>query len=97
MDDYVLIIGTADECDIRVVDEYASTRHAKLTIRPDYSIWIEDLGSTNGTLLDRKRIYGPTRVGLDVVVRVGRTNLSLQEMLIAATRMNRKRADEKKE
>lgn len=44
------IFGQGADCDVRVQDEYVSTRHCKVTLRPDGVVTVEDLGSTNGTL-----------------------------------------------
>ena len=44
-----LIIGTAEGCDIRIVDEYASSRHAQIFRDRWGRAWIRDLGSLNGT------------------------------------------------
>jgi pSer/pThr/pTyr-binding forkhead associated (FHA) protein len=69
------IIGTDATCDVRVNDDpYVSNRHARVTQDDDGSIWIEDLGSTNGTWIQRAfmprpshpaflpRVYGRTRI-----------------------------------
>ena len=49
------------EGDIPVLADLVSRRHALLTV--NYGEWlIEDLGSTNGTLLNGERVSGATRV-----------------------------------
>ena len=40
--------------------------------------FVEDLGSTNGTYLDRAKVTGPTPVPLGVPIRIGRTALELR-------------------
>jgi pSer/pThr/pTyr-binding forkhead associated (FHA) protein len=40
---------------------------------------VEDLGSTNGTYLDRQRVNGPTPVPLGVPIRIGKTVLELRK------------------
>jgi len=40
--------------------------------------YIEDLGSTNGTYLDRGKVSAPTPVPLGVPIRIGRTSLELR-------------------
>jgi pSer/pThr/pTyr-binding forkhead associated (FHA) protein len=40
---------------------------------------VEDLGSTNGTWLDRSRITAPTVIPLGTPIRVGRTTLQMQK------------------
>jgi pSer/pThr/pTyr-binding forkhead associated (FHA) protein len=41
--------GTAADCDIRIVDPYASPHHARAWRDPHGNVWVDDLGSTNGT------------------------------------------------
>jgi hypothetical protein len=40
--------------------------------------FVEDLGSTNGTYLDRAKVTAPTPVPLGVPIRIGRTSLELR-------------------
>ena len=55
----------------------ASSRHAR--IFPQDGQWIvEDLGSTNGTYLDRQKVTRPTPVPAGVPVRIGKTVLELR-------------------
>lgn len=71
------VIGQGDACDIRVDDEFVSTRHARVWRDEVGQVWVEDLGSMNGTWLDRpytgRRVYGPTRIKPGDVLYVGRT------------------------
>jgi class 3 adenylate cyclase len=65
------------ECDgVLLLDGQASRRHALLTPRGD-SVLVEDLGSTNGTLLDGARISSPVVLLPSAIVRVGDTVLQL--------------------
>jgi pSer/pThr/pTyr-binding forkhead associated (FHA) protein len=57
-------------------DEFASARHARIEPRPD-GIWVEDLGSTNGTFVNGERITA-SRLSPGDVVRVGETELRLE-------------------
>jgi len=58
-------------------DDYSSSRHAR--IFPDQGRWyVEDLGSTNGTFVDRNRITEPTQVGVGSQIKVGQSTLELQ-------------------
>jgi pSer/pThr/pTyr-binding forkhead associated (FHA) protein len=86
-DELRLIIGTAPDCDIRIEDDYASARHAELTIFRDERMSVQDLGSTNGTRADGVPVYGPTPLGTMSVLRVGRTTLTGVGLLRAAARM----------
>lgn len=74
--DAPLTIGRGQDCELRVDDEYVSTKHAVLR-RENGSWYVEDLGSTNGTFVDGSRIHGPTRVDRGAPFRVGKTIVEL--------------------
>lgn len=72
-----ITIGRAEDTTLVIVDDYASAHHARLV--PRSGQWfIEDLGSTNGTYLDRSKINGPTPVPIGVPIRIGRTSIELR-------------------
>ena len=72
-----ITIGRAEDSTLVITDDYASARHARLV--PRSGQWfVEDLGSTNGTYLDRAKVSGPTPVPLGVPIRIGRTSLELR-------------------
>jgi len=72
-----ITIGRAEDSTLVITDDYASARHARLV--PRSGQWfIEDLGSTNGTYLDRSKINGPTPVPIGVPIRIGRTSIELR-------------------
>ena len=58
-------------------DSYASARHARIFPK-DGTWWLEDLGSTNGTLLDGNRVHGTVELPVGVPVRIGQTTLELR-------------------
>ncbi len=72
-----ILIGRADDSTLVLDDDYASTRHARISLQGD-EWYVEDLGSTNGTYLDRAKVTGPTRVPLGVPVRIGKTVIELR-------------------
>ena len=72
-----ILIGRADDSTLKLDDDYASTRHARIS-RQGEDWYVEDLGSTNGTYLDRAKVTGPTRVPLGVPVRIGKTVIELR-------------------
>ncbi|MBV1853287.1 FHA domain-containing protein [Catellatospora sp. KI3] len=72
-----ITIGRAEDSTLVITDDYASARHARLVPR-DGQWMVEDLGSTNGTYLDRTKVSGPTPVPLGVPIRIGRTSLELR-------------------
>jgi hypothetical protein len=72
-----ITIGRADDATLVLSDDYASTRHARLF--PQDGQWlVEDLGSTNGTYLDRQKVTQPTPVPAGVPIRIGKTVLELR-------------------
>jgi pSer/pThr/pTyr-binding forkhead associated (FHA) protein len=75
--DQQITIGRANDATLVLTDDYASTRHARLF--PQDGQWIvEDLGSTNGTYLDRQKVTQPTPVPVGVPIRIGKTVLELR-------------------
>ncbi len=75
--DQQITIGRADDATLVLADDYASTRHARLF--PQDGQWlVEDLGSTNGTYLDRQKVTQPTPVPIGVPIRIGKTVLELR-------------------
>ncbi len=76
--DTQITIGRAPDSTLVIDDDYASSRHAR--IYPAEGTWIvEDLGSTNGTWIDRTRITTPTVLPVGAPLRVGRTTLQVQK------------------
>jgi FHA domain len=70
-----LTIGRGRQNDIALPnDDYTSARHARFEPRQD-GVWVQDLGSTNGTYLNGARLERPRRLTSGDVVRVGDTDL----------------------
>ena len=70
------IIGRSPDADIRIeTDPYVSPRHARAWQDEYGSVWVEDLGSTNGTRVNGARVITRTRIYPGDVVSVGRTDL----------------------
>lgn len=74
----MVLIGRGADAAIRLDDDYASTRHARIVFA-DGQWFVEDLGSTNGTYLGTVRITQPTPINLDSQVRIGKTILELRK------------------
>ena len=72
-----LQVGRAEACQIRLPDTYASSFHARIYNR-DGSWYIEDLGSTNGTYLNQRRITAPAELRAGDKVKIGKTTLDLR-------------------
>ncbi|MFR9803310.1 FHA domain-containing protein [Pseudonocardia sp. RS010] len=77
LDSRPILVGRADDSTLKLDDDYASTRHARISQQGE-EWYVEDLGSTNGTYLDRAKVTGPTRVPLGVPVRIGKTVIELR-------------------
>lgn len=72
-----ITIGRAEDATIAINDDYVSQHHARLV--PNGSAWLlEDLGSTNGTLLDSKKVSGAIEVHAGSQIRIGKSVLELQ-------------------
>ena len=79
VDSAPLTIGRGGQNDLILDgDEFASARHARIEARRD-GVWVQDLGSTNGTYVNGSRIDGAQRLGAGDTLRVGETDLELEE------------------
>ena len=70
-------IGRSSESSLVVRDDYTSTHHARLMLWNDQWM-VQDLDSTNGTLLAGKRVGIPTPVPLDTPITIGETTFELR-------------------
>jgi pSer/pThr/pTyr-binding forkhead associated (FHA) protein len=71
-------LGRAQDSTIVLDDDYVSSRHARIYPR-DGQWLVEDLGSTNGTYLERQKVNGPTPVKIGVPIRIGKTTVELRK------------------
>ena len=69
-----LLIGRAEQCDVRPLSEEVSRRHCAITVGPA-EVWVEDLGSRNGTLVNGVKITERTKVVDGDIVKVGSLEL----------------------
>ncbi len=70
-----LTFGRGGQNDVQLQqDEYASSKHARIEPRRD-GVWLEDIGSTNGTYLNGIRLTRPKRLAPGDIVRIGETEL----------------------
>jgi pSer/pThr/pTyr-binding forkhead associated (FHA) protein len=66
-------VGRSNGCAIPTTyDSYSSTVHARL-YRSGGQIWVEDLGSTNGTFVNSERISQPSRLAKGDLLQIGAT------------------------
>ena len=70
-----LTVGRSASNDIRLdADEFASAHHARIEPRRD-GVWVEDVGSTNGTYVNGTRLARAQQLGPGDIIRVGETDL----------------------
>ena len=76
--DKEVTIGRADKCHLVLDDTYVSQMHARIFPKGE-GLALEDLGSTNGTYLNRRRITAPVELQRGDVVKIGKTVLELRK------------------
>jgi pSer/pThr/pTyr-binding forkhead associated (FHA) protein len=70
-------VGRAGGCQITLDDTYVSQLHARV-FRREGQLYVEDLGSTNGTYLNRKKVTAPIAVRKGDRLQIGKTVMELQ-------------------
>ena len=75
-----LLIGSAEDCELRLGDRFASFHHARVVYTPR-GYRIEDLGSTNGTLVDG--------VPIDSAILEAGMSVEIGRVRLAVTRIDR--------
>jgi hypothetical protein len=65
-----ILVGRAPSADLRLDDPRVSRLHARIEMRDD-GVYVEDLGSRNGTAVDGTTVTGPRRLEVDDEVTVG--------------------------
>jgi FHA domain len=72
-------IGRGHDNDLPLdADEFASAQHARVEPRRD-GVWLQDIGSTNGTFLNGSQVSQPRRLKPGDVIRVGETDLRFEQ------------------
>ncbi|HEV2074947.1 MAG TPA: FHA domain-containing protein [Thermoleophilaceae bacterium] len=71
-------LGRSSSADIRVDDPFASSAHARIFPRGQF-MYIEDMGSTNGTYLNGRQLRQPERLKVSDTVRIGDTEYRYEE------------------
>ncbi len=75
--DQHLTIGRSAACDVTLDDTFVSSQHARLS-RTDSGLVVTDLGSTNGTYVDRQRVTTPLTLRRGSRLQVGSTVLEVR-------------------
>jgi FHA domain len=71
-------MGRTDSAEIRVDDPFASSAHARIFSRGDF-MYVEDMGSTNGTYLNGRQLRTGERLKVGDLVRIGDSEYRYQE------------------
>ena len=71
-------MGRADSAEIRVDDPFASSAHARIYPSGDF-MYVEDMGSTNGTYLNGRQLQTAQRLGIGDVIRIGDSEYRYEE------------------
>lgn len=77
IDTAAVTVGRGAANDIPLDDEFASTLHARVESRPD-GVWLEDVGSTNGTAVNGVPIGEARKLAPGDVIRIGGTDLRFE-------------------
>jgi hypothetical protein len=74
-----LTVGRGEQNDVELeADEFASAEHARFDPRRD-GVWVNDVGSTNGTYVNGARIERQRKLAPGDVVRIGETDLRFEQ------------------
>jgi pSer/pThr/pTyr-binding forkhead associated (FHA) protein len=71
-----ILLGRDSHCDIPLLDDTVSVRHARLAYHHG-QWWLEDLGSTNGTWLNKERVSTPTVIIGGDQIDCGKVSISI--------------------
>ena len=79
------LIGRAPEVGVFVDDAGVSRQHARIAITAHGAATLEDLGSKNGTMLDGRRIDGPTPLADGALIVLGAMALKFRSFAAASS------------
>jgi hypothetical protein len=71
-------MGRSDNAEIRVDDAFASSAHARIFPRGEY-MYVEDMGSTNGTYLNGRQVKTAERLKMADLIRIGDSEYRYEE------------------
>ncbi len=78
-----LVIGRSSEADLVLADRFLSRHHSRL-FRDDGAVWLEDLGSRNGTLLNNRRVGAPQKLKPGDVIKISGSLVYIQDAMSSA-------------
>jgi hypothetical protein len=73
-----ITMGRSPTADIQIDDPFASSAHARIFLRGEF-MYIEDMGSTNGTFLNGRQLRKPEQLKVADTIRIGDTEYRYQE------------------
>jgi len=76
--DATTVLGRAATCRVVIEDDFASRRHAQISLRDD-GYWLRDLDSKNGTLLDGQPVAGEALLEDGAIIQIGDTRLRFHD------------------
>lgn len=76
--DHGITIGRSEAADLPISDQFVSHMHARILRRGAYH-FVEDLGSTNGTFLNDRRVEKDAALKVHDALRIGQTTLRYEE------------------
>ena len=73
----VITIGRSPDSSLVIQDDYTSTHHARLENRAG-TWFVNDLGSTNGTFVNGKKVSAPVELQIGTTIAIGETNFEIR-------------------
>lgn len=73
-----ITLGRSPTADLQIDDPFASSAHARIFLRGEF-MYIEDMGSTNGTFLNGRQLHKPEQLKVADIIRIGDTEYRYQE------------------
>ncbi|MGD2060808.1 MAG: FHA domain-containing protein [Acidimicrobiia bacterium] len=73
----VIVMGRSEETDVVLDDPYASEFHLRL-VAQENGLMLHDLGSTNGTYVNGRRVSAPTELKRGDTIQVGKTVMEIK-------------------
>ena len=73
-----ITMGRSPTSDVQIDDPFASAAHARIFPRGQF-MYIEDMGSTNGTYLNGRQLRKPEQLRVADTIRIGETEYRYQE------------------
>jgi len=71
-----ILLGRDSHCDVPLLDDTVSVRHSRLSYHHG-QWWLEDLGSTNGTRLNKEKVSVPTVIISGDQIECGKASIKI--------------------